>query len=173
MPEIVTDQQFLEFYDENIGKIYRFIYFRVSGKQEAQDLTSDVFLKAWQYVADGNKVENLRALLYQVARNSLIDHYRDKDRKTLSLDEARTTDESEKALIESLESVTKVVDNNLGLERIKKALKNIKSEYQEVVILRYLNDYSLREVAELMGKSYGAVRVLVNRGLRALKKELS
>lgn len=173
MPEIVTDQQFLEFYDENVGKIYRFIYFRVSGKQEAQDLTSDVFLKAWQYVADGNKVENLRALLYQVARNSLIDHYRDKDRKTLSLDEARTTDESEKALIESLESVTKAVDNNLGLERIKKALKNIKSEYQEVVILRYLNDYSLREVAELMGKSYGAVRVLVNRGLRALKKELS
>ncbi len=172
MPEIISDQQFIEFYDENIDKIYRFIYFRAPGKQEAQDLASEVFLKAWQYIADGNEVENLRALLYQVARNALTDYYRDKNRRALSLDEVRTADDPKQNLVENPESIIKVIDDNLGLERIKKALKNIKEEYQEVIILRYLNDYSLQEVAELMDKSYGAVRVLVNRSLRALKREL-
>lgn len=171
MLQTIDDQQFLEFYDQNADKIYQFVFFRVAGRQEAQDLTSEIFLKAWQYVSGGNEVENLRALFYQIARNQLVDHYRLKDKKVVALQDVQASPE-QKNLVSDAAAINREIDDNLDLERIKKALKGLKEEYQEVVILRYLNDLDLKEVAEIMDKSYGATRVLVTRALTALKKEL-
>src|SRR3989338_8523041 len=104
----INEEQFLELYDAHVGKIYRYIYFRVGSEEQAQDLTSEVFLKCWQYMnglrttdyglpsknqdnseefSGGSRwtvvrrrVKNPRAFFYRVARNLISDFYRQKDR---------------------------------------------------------------------------------------------
>ena len=81
---------FVRVYDEYVQDIYRFIYFKVGKEIEAQDLTSLVFLKAWHHVQSSSLVDSktLRALVYKIARNAIIDHYRESSNKLeLSLDD--------------------------------------------------------------------------------------
>src|SRR3989338_7108037 len=82
-------QAFVKAYDLYIDQLYRFIYFKVGSREEAEDLCSAVFLKTWNYILENSLKERktLKALLYKIARNLIIDHYRkNKDRKTVSLD---------------------------------------------------------------------------------------
>jgi len=87
-------KKFSEFYDQNINKVFRFVYLRVDSTETAQDLTSLVFLKFWKTQASfvdnkvnqSSKVSNPKAFLFQMARNQIIDFYRQKDKKPLSLD---------------------------------------------------------------------------------------
>jgi len=174
MSQAISDQQFLDFYDQNVDKIYRFVFFRVPGQQEAQDLTSEIFTKTWQYITEGGAIDNPRAFLYQIARNTLADYYRSASRSEVALEAVGESPAGEQPSIDQdQQSINSKIDAELDLRIIKKALSNLKQEYQEAVILRYLNDLELKEMAEIMDKSYGAVRVLVTRALRALKRELN
>jgi len=71
-------QAFVKAYDLYVDQIYRFIYFKVGNKEEAEDLSSAVFLKIWSYLQENNIIDSktLRSLLYKIARNIIIDHYR-------------------------------------------------------------------------------------------------
>jgi len=156
---------FAQIYDLYVDQIYRFIYFKIYEKDEAQDLTSEVFLKAWQYISEGNVVENLNALFYQIARNLVIDYYREKkNREMLVENEAdfesiEAVDDSQLTKIELKIEADKVVDQ----------LINLKDEYKEVVILRYVENFSVKEIAEIVGKKKGNVRIILFRALSALK----
>ncbi len=159
---------FAEIYDFYAVKIYRFIYLKVSRKEDAQDLTSEVFLKSWRYLNE-KKIDNLKSLLYQTARNLVIDFYRQNKgerRKSVSLEEVQNT------LIDKKNNLLKKADLNLEIERVKKSLSRIKSDYQEVIILRYIEEFSFREIAGILGKSEGSVRVLSHRALKALREEM-
>ncbi|MFH1769661.1 MAG: RNA polymerase sigma factor, partial [Parcubacteria group bacterium] len=68
--------QFIEFYREHSPDVLKYCYFRVSSKEEAEDLTSKVFLKTWDYITKGNKIDNLRAFIFKVAHNIVIDFYK-------------------------------------------------------------------------------------------------
>ena len=74
-----------DFYQE---KIYRFVYLKVATGEDAEDITAETFLKAWQYIKEGKKVQSLQAFLYQVARNLVVDFYRKKVAQTESLEDA-------------------------------------------------------------------------------------
>ena len=76
-------EAFAEVYDFYLDRIFRFVYFKVNTKEEAQDLTSEVFLKVWRYIYNQKgKIENMNAFLYQTARNTVSDFYRDKMRNS-------------------------------------------------------------------------------------------
>src|SRR3989344_6220434 len=78
-------EAFAQIYDLYVTPVYRFIYFKVSSKQDAEDITSEVFLKIWQFVTESeDEIENLRALIYRVARNLVIDLYRRKATRTFT-----------------------------------------------------------------------------------------
>src|SRR6185295_3034755 len=80
-------EQFGLIYDQYIEKIYRFVYIKVSSQEVAEDITSRVFMKGFESYQKSQTIENMGAFLYQIARNSVIDHYRQKDRtKTISPD---------------------------------------------------------------------------------------
>lgn len=158
-------EAFGEIYDLYVSKIYRFIYFKVSSIEEAEDLTSEVFLKTWQYVSDGKEIENLNAILYKIARNIVIDFYRDRTKKEVLEEEllvkaAVKDDELEKLQI------------NLDMKDIEKSLRELKDEYREIIILRFIEELSISEIAEILEKSKGAVRVLIFRALETLKEVL-
>lgn len=159
-------ESYAKLYDTYVEQIYRFVYFKVSSREEAEDLTSDVFLKAWHYVQEGRDIKNFKALLYKIARNCIIDLYRKKSAKP----ESYLEDQMEKGFEAGdggawLKKETAVLDS----EQIIKALKKLKQEYQEVITLRYVDELEVSEIAEIVGKGQVTVRVTLHRAITKLK----
>ncbi len=159
-------EQFSQIYDQYIEKIYRFVYVKVNSQEIAEDITSHVFTKGWESYKTNREIKNISAFLYQIARNNVVDHYRQKGRtKIISPDFLPETADAkvnlhEKAII------------NADIELVKSALQNIKKDYQDVIIWHYLEDMPVTEISQILGKPDGTVRVMIHRGLKSLKDEL-
>jgi RNA polymerase sigma-70 factor (ECF subfamily) len=161
-----SNEQFSRIYDEYIQKIYRFVYLKVNSQEAAEDITSKVFLKSWESFSGKRKIKNPRAFLYQVARNSVIDYYRDKGRTTV-VDMEKTPQ-----LTDYKTNLYESAVLHAEIEKVKAAIQNIKPEYQDVIIWHYLDDLSAEEIAQIVKKPVGTVRVMIHRGLKSLKGEL-
>ena len=151
-------------YDKYVDSIYRFIFFRVKTQEEAEDITSDVFLKAWQYLVGEkeNKVDNFRAFLYRVARNAVIDFYR-KRKDDIPLEGAVDLVDDQIDIIESL-------DLGAEMEFVWESMEELKEEYKEIIVLKHIEGLSISEIAEIVNKKSGATRVLLHRAMNTLKK---
>ena len=144
--------------------IYRFIYFRVGGKEIAQDLTSEVFLKILDFLKNKEtKIDNFRAFIYKTASNLVTDFYRLK-KITVSLDETR-----EIFLPSNLEES---VDKNIQFEEIKKYFSQLKPEYREPVLLHYFEGLPYKDIAEILGETEANVKMRSHRGIKILKNLL-
>lgn len=174
---MITESQFLEIYDANVAKIYRYIYFRVNSETAAQDLTSEVFLKCWQNLSRENKeVKNHRAFIYRITRNLVVDFYRQKEKLPIYLTEIsgdgnKTADKL--PIADRNYDLQENASRALDMERIKKALNKLNPDYQEIIIWRYLDELEIAEIAEIMEKKEGAVRTLISRALANLKEILN
>lgn len=160
-------------YDQYSEKIYRFIFFKVSNIQEAEDITSEVFLKAWQYLVDRDKnetIENLNAFLYTVARNSIIDFYRKKSKEAAN--EAEFNHDVVGQVADESQDIEEKIIIGSEMQTIQDAIKDLKEEYRELITLRYLNELSIKEIASILDKSRGAVRVSLFRATKTLKSIL-
>jgi RNA polymerase sigma-70 factor (ECF subfamily) len=162
----MTEKEFIDFYKANIDKVFRFVYFKVDNAETAKDLTSQAFLKCWQ--SNGKEIKNPRAFVYRTARNQVIDFYRQKSKKPVSLDELK-----EKGIEIAQSSFVFKIELNFDLENLKKALQRIKSDYSEIIIWHYVDDLSTKEIAEILKKKENNVRVLLHRALETLKKEVN
>lgn len=171
-PLNINKESFAALYDEYIKSIYRFIYFKVNSKEEAEDLAAETFLKAWNFlsrVGNSNKVHNFKAFLYQVANNLVIDFYRKRSLLPISLNDGEWEDAN--IPDEKLSGIDKIKKDDDAAE-LKKAFKKIPENYSSVVIWYYLEDLEIAEIAQILGKSEGTVRVTIHRALKALKKVL-
>ena len=162
-------EAFVKTYDLYFDQIYRFVYFKVSGKEDAEDLTSVVFLKTWGYVQDKSikDYKTLKALLYKVARNSVIDYYRTKSREAeqVSIDSERV----EIDLPDKQQDIHKDIEISDDYKQITEKLFELKEEYREIIVMRYVNELSIGEIAVSLDKSKGNVRVTLYRALKALR----
>lgn len=165
----MTEQEFINFYKNNFDKVFRFIYFRVDKIEIAQDLTAQSFLKCWQTNNNSESViKNPQAFVYRVARNQIIDFYRQKNKTPISLEEL-----TEKGIEISQKSFVFKIELNFEMENLKKALQRIKPAYSEVIIWHYVDDLSTKEIAQIINKKENNVRVLLYRALETLKKEIN
>jgi len=154
-------KDFSEIYDKYIEKIYRFIFLKVNSQDIAEDLTSETFLRVFESFKTNN-IENPQAFLYRVARNLVTDHYREKGRtQVVSADYVSVVDPEE--------NLEKKAILNSDMDNIRTALASLKREYQDVIIYHYLDELSIPEIAKIMEKSEGTVRVTLHRALRALR----
>jgi RNA polymerase sigma-70 factor (ECF subfamily) len=149
-------------YDEFADDIYRFLCWHTSDAVLAEDLTSEVFIRAWKH-RDTLRADQLRAWLYRVARNLTIDHYRRIHDKTLDESVDPTSDYDLHAEAEKHEAS----------DQLHSALARLSNEHRTIVILRFFTRLSAKEVAQIMGKSEGNIRILQYRALKELKKDLS
>jgi RNA polymerase sigma-70 factor (ECF subfamily) len=155
---------FGEIFDRYHKSIYRFIYFRVGFEETAQDLTSIVFTKLLERLSQ-SKLSflsfHLRGYLYQIARNVIVDYYRSKDKEELPL----IYNEEEVSFISEKRLMDKAVSN----AELEYSLKSLPPDIREVVILRYIEDLSIKEVAKIVDKTPEAVRVIIHRALKRLQ----
>jgi RNA polymerase sigma factor (sigma-70 family) len=159
------DQEaFAAVYDTYVDQLFRFVSYRVQNEELAQDITSELFLKMWQQLsAEGTaKVTYLQAYLYRSARNLIADHYRTVQ-ETLPLEEA-----SEMSAVMGAD-MTEVA---VSLSDVERAVKRLKPEWQEVIILACVESMKPSEIAPIIDKSPAATRVILHRALQELKKIL-
>jgi len=162
---------FSQIYDQHIDKIYRFIFLKVNSQELAEDLTSETFLRYWRFIQNPKenkikKIENHQSFIYQIARNLVIDYYRQKGKIQIISPENIN-------IVDPEQNLERKFDTWADLERVKRALKDLNEDYQNVIIWHYLNDLPIFQVAEMLNKTEGATRVLLFRALSALRDKLS
>ena len=147
-------------------KIYRYLYFQTKDPYLSEDITAEVFLKAWKKWKTFKK-DYVQALLFKIARNTLIDHWRKNNNRKESSLETKIEEGIEpfydEDFIEKMQSDENVKNVNAALQLLPKNLK-------EVAILRFIEDMSAKEVGEILSISEGNVRVLQYRALIKLKE---
>ena len=167
-------RQFVKFYDQQAPCIYRFVYLKVSSSHDSEDITSEAFFKFWQDLANKKekkeKIDNHRALLYKIANNLVIDFYRKKSRTEIPI-------EQDNPILTKIEdtrnpSLGNKLDVNSDMIQVKKALSQLNDDYQNIIIWHYLDDFSAKEISQILEKPEGNVRVLIHRALKALKKKM-
>jgi RNA polymerase sigma-70 factor (ECF subfamily) len=166
-------KKFSKIYDQYIDKIYRFIFLKVNSQEIAQDLTSETFLRGWEAfksqksnLKNQKEIENIQAFLYKIARNLVIDYYREKGRvQVVSAEYTPIADPRQ-----DLEEKTILASD---LNAIKLALTKLPEDYQNAIIWRYLDDLPISEIAVMLDRTEEATRVLLSRALKALKNKLS
>lgn len=145
-------------FQENATKIYRFIYAKVGNREAAEDLTSQVFLKATRWLAEDRSADSIRSWLYTTARSTIVDYWREQSRyRSVPLDDPAVllfcgTDGPE--------------ETRRTRERALRLLEALPPRDREVLRLRFLRGYSAPEIARTLGLTPGNVRVLQARALR-------
>lgn len=159
------DKQFIKAYDDFADAIFRYCFLRVSGRELAQDITQETFLRVWNYLAEGKNVKNFRPFLYRVATNLIIDEFRKK--KPVSLDAMK--EDGVDIRLSNEKDLNELIDANDAVRVTAK----LEDKYREIIILRYLDGFSVKEIAEIVQESENVVSVRLHRGLKKLKEILS
>jgi len=155
---------FGELYIIFVEKIYRYIFYHVKSKTTAEDITGEVFLKAWRAIGSCRGKENtFSSWLYRIAHNQLIDEIRKRQRQpSLEIE-----------TVETISDKTAGVEGYLEQQELLGVIDHLTSNQRQVIILKFIEGLDNREIANIMGKSEGAIRVLQMRALATLKKELT
>ena len=155
-------------YERNITRIYNYIYYRIGSEADAEDLTARVFYRAFGHI--NTYVEKgvpFSAWLYRIAHNLIANFHRDSHRrKEVALEDQpempHHADHPESALVKSQE-----------VEQLLKGIRRLSPDRQQLLILKFVEDYSNAEIADIMGKSEGAIKSLYHRALIALRVEMN
>lgn len=154
---------FGQIYERHLDPIYRYIYFRVGTIAEAEELTDDVFVRAWEALPGYKKKghNSLLPWLYRIAHNLLVDHYR----------RNRLHKETEPlfAVRGHSPSVEEIVSTQEEVNRAVQAVRELDHVEQTILLLRFVEQLPYQEIAEIVDKSEGACRVIQYRALRALR----
>lgn len=148
-------------YEEFADAIFRHCYLRVSNREVGKDIMQDTFIKAYQYAKKGETIENIRALLYKIANNLIIDYFR--KAKEASLDAMNEAGFDPKGSDGS--DFGKALDE----EAIVKTLQKLRPEDRELIIMRYIDDLKPRDIAIILGLAPNTVSVRIHRAIKELE----
>lgn len=159
---------FGELYECHAPVIFRYLFAHLESRMDAEDLTGEVFLKAWQSLPKYNeRGVPFLAFLFRVARNVLVDHYRRSNRMY-----SKPPEELDGYRQESASEPIEVVGNLMEHQRILQILAGLRPDYRTVLTMRFISELSPEETAQVMKRSVGAIRVLQHRALAALRQQI-
>jgi RNA polymerase sigma-70 factor (ECF subfamily) len=152
-------------YDRYVGRIYNYIYHRVGQADLAEDLTAQVFARMLESIREGRAWRtSFSGWIYRIAHNLVIDHYRRRGRASfVELEEAAPIMADEADPLRKVEA-------RLESEHLRTALGKLTEEQAEVISLRFLDEFSIAEVAAMMNKTEGAIKALQYRAVLALRR---
>lgn len=159
---------FSELYNLYFDRVYRYVRLRVGNQPDAEDLTSMVFLRAWNAIDHfiPKHEASFAGWLFKLAHSVVVDRYR-RTRDTTSLDDELARDEDDPSSTTESE-----LEWRLTITELHQALRALTAEQREVVVLRFVEGRSAREVGDIMGKHEGTVRGMQFRAILALRRAL-
>ena len=165
METAARSQAIGELYDRYHEDVFRYIWARVSNQQVAEDLTGEVFIRMVTYLPKYRSTGTpFVAWLYRIARNLVIDHHRTPANRVEVLSIENIENLSGKG-----ESVVKMVEDRMFVEQVQDAIKKLKPIKQDVIVLRFILGLPLSEVADILGKTLGSVKIMQHRALKELR----
>jgi RNA polymerase sigma-70 factor, ECF subfamily len=161
------DEAFSLLYQENLKKIYNYIYYRTGNTHDAEDLTARVFQRALNHISKYKKTAvPFSAWLYRIAHNLVANWHRDNNRrKEVSLEEQTETKSRQ-------EIPEREIEDRQEIEYLLKAIHRLSHDRQMVLILKYVEDLSNKDIGDIMRKSEGAIKSLYHRTLLELRDYL-
>lgn len=167
------EQEFKDAFERYSDELFRHCSMRLSDRERAMELTQDAFMRTWDYVRKGGEVRELRPFLYQTLRNLIIDEYR--KAKLHSLDSM--LEQAESGQMEAMLPTDETNTIEAAMERLdaKDALKqagSLPELYREVILLRYVEGLSPKEIGKIVGESENVVSVRIHRALKKMREML-
>jgi RNA polymerase sigma-70 factor (ECF subfamily) len=159
--------QFLEAYENYKEAIYRHCFFRVYSKAKADELVQETYMRTWQYLAQGKEVENLRAFLYRVANNLIIDDSRKKKEDSLEVLMEKSP------AYEPFYEGGKKIERQMLYNHIVENMQDLPEDYRQILSLRYIDDLDPKEIALILDTNANNVSVKINRAVKVLKAKLA
>ncbi len=164
-----SQESFGKLYDRQVDKLYRFVFLKIDSKESAEEITQDVFLKFWQYAQnEGNDIGNARALLYKIARNLVTDYYRSRGREAETL----VLEDGAADCCKDMTGEEERLDSQYDQAKIMAEIKLLPEIYKEVLILRFIEELDIKEIAKIVEKDEGNIRVMIHRALKMLRERL-
>ena len=160
---------FNELYIFYSPRISRHIYLRIRQIEETNDLTSEVFLRTWQYLKKGQKIRNIKPFLYKIADNLIVDYIRSNKYQ------ANLEDDSDLEKLETnnpANDVSQKLNNFIDSEEIFQALDKLNEKYKKLLIMRFIDELEIDEICQILNKSRGAINVAIHRALKTLRENL-
>jgi RNA polymerase sigma-70 factor, ECF subfamily len=162
--EFMDYARFENYYSEFKHKIYSYLFYRSGRNRElAEDLTAEVFLKALEKIERYDEERSFKTWIYAIAHNHLIDYFR-KNKKQVDLEEVED-------FLASDMRTEEVLDHRLAAEQVAELLPVLSDKERDIVLLRYHQDLSTRDIAEQYDESEGNVRVLLHRAIGKMNKK--
>jgi RNA polymerase sigma-70 factor (ECF subfamily) len=152
-------------YDKHVVRVYRHLYYMVGNTAEAEDLTAQTFLQAWEAIGRYEiRGAPFSSWLLRIAHNLGVSYLRSR-KESSQLPETLIDHGSQR-------NPEEVLQRQLDGERVRQAILQLRDEQRQVIMLRFVEDLDYREVAEIVGKSVAAVRVIQHRALNALRRQM-
>lgn len=152
---------FLRAYDAHGDEIFRFCVMKVTNRELAQDLTQEVFMRFWQQQQRGAVLKNERAFLYTLARNLIIDWYRKK--KESSLDAIREQG------VDFSGDDHRRIEQDAQMNEVLAVVGQLDEQARDAILLRYVEGFTPKEIAEITGETANAVSVRINRAIKKVQ----
>ncbi len=160
---------FGDLYEAHAPVVFRYIFAHLDSRMDAEDLTAEVFLKAWQSLPKyTDRGAPFLAFLFRIARNALVDHYRQNSRQ-----DSKDPNDMDGYRAEDSPEPIDVVGSQMEHQVMRQVLCRLRPDYQTVLTLRFISELSPQETAQVMNRSEGAIRVLQHRALAALREEMN
>lgn len=156
-------QQFLTAYGSYSSAIYRHCFFRVYSKTRAEELVQETFMRVWQYMSQGKDIDNIRAFLYRVANNLIIDESRKKKEESLEVLMEKSPG------FEPSYTGHKTMEKKVLYNEVIEGMDDLPADYKDILMLRYVNDLDPKEIAQILETNANNVSVKINRAVKALK----
>jgi RNA polymerase sigma-70 factor (ECF subfamily) len=150
-------------YDLHVERVYRHIYYRVGNTGDAEDLTQQVFLKAWKAIGKYKKTASpFLAWLMRISHNLVIDFYRSKKDTAFIENELLPADKAP--------GPQQLAEKQYEQERLRKVIMKLPEEQQQVILMSFIEGFNHREIAAALGKKEGNIRVMIHRALKKMRK---
>lgn len=157
-------EAFGELYSIYLDRIYRYVFYQVKDKMTAEDITEDVFIKAWRAISScKGKEKTFSSWLYRIAHNHVIDVFRGQ-KKELS---------TEMETVAELSDPKLKVETELERQELLNGIDCLPQNQKQVIILKFIEGLDNREIGQIMDKNQGAIRILQMRALAKLREKLS
>jgi RNA polymerase sigma-70 factor (ECF subfamily) len=164
------EEAYLEAFNAYSDPLFRHAFFRLSNRDRALELTQETFLKAWDYVHGGGEVQQFKSFLYRILNNLIIDEYRKSKQSSLDeLLESDTGDLEAKMSEGSVRETEEGLDEQGLLENIRARIPELPDVYREAITMRYVDGFTPKEIAGMIGVTENVVSVRLHRGVIKLK----